>query len=203
MFLSIDRLPERGTGRPDAVSSCRTKLPRTRREFITLSYGCSFRRRDTVSSAVTPEKLPSPSGRGTGAFTAPSRRPPFSSWTYRLAYLAPANRCEDDVGLSSVNVVSHCVPVTPPVTLMAREPYPNTGPRRGDRSPEASAGLGAWPAILAETRRLQNYPRLAPSTPAVTLRRWLRTLSEERFERRFPNEFGLAQVGFDFIRSSQ
>ena len=45
---------------------------------------------------------------------------PYSG--YSLAYLAPANRNEDDVGLSSVSVVGPCVPVTPPYTLMAREP---------------------------------------------------------------------------------
>jgi len=42
-------------------------------------------------------------------------------------------------------------------------------------SSHASAGTGAWHPPEAETRHLPNSTRLAPPSPSVALRRWLRT----------------------------
>jgi hypothetical protein len=47
----------------------------------------------------------------------------------------------------------------------------------------ASAGLGAWHTVWAESCSLPNYPCLAPSSSRVAVRRWLRS-SRERVRAR-------------------
>jgi len=61
----------------------------------------------------------------------------------------------------------------------------------------ASAGLGAWHTVRAETWPLPNYPCLAPSSPPITGRRWLRTSPRGEFEQGFPHGYGPARVGLD------
>jgi len=57
-------------------------------------------------------------------------------------------------------------PQPPTVTCAAERIRPD--------SPNASAGLGAWHTVSAESWPLPNYPCLAPSSPPVAGRRWLR-----------------------------
>jgi hypothetical protein len=60
---------------------------------------------------------------------------------------------------------------------------------------KASAGLGAWPTDPAESWHLPSYPCLAPPSPSVAGRCWLRSLPGGRFEHGFPHRDGPARVG--------
>ena len=102
------------------------------------------------------------------------------------------------MGLSPVSVVSHCEQVTPPNTPWvrgnSRDAFP-VAPSLGGSSPDASARLGAWHTPLSRKRPLPICPCLAPSSPSVAGRRWLRSPPCGEFEQGFLDRHGPAQVG--------
>jgi len=101
------------------------------------------------------------------------------------------------VGLSPVSVDDHCVQARPPLTEPAQNNNRSASSWRTaatGRQPQGFQGLGTWPADPAETWPLPNYLRLAPSSPPIAERRWLRTSPVGEFERRFPYGYGPARV---------
>ena len=118
---------------------------------------------------------------------------------FRIAYGSglPGLR-RDGVGLSPVSVVSRCTQARPPVAWSVRSVEPSHGAARGRGRflfREASAGLGAWPTDPAETRPLPSYSCLAPPSPSIAGRCWLRRLPVGSFEQAFPHGDGPARVG--------
>jgi hypothetical protein len=114
------------------------------------------------------------------------------------------------VGLSPVSVAGHCAQVKPRSTRRAAVRN-RISDRRRIRS-RASAGTGASPHLQAKKRLPSNHPHLAPSPPLIAERRWRRTppplrppkgglIGPGEFERGFPNRYGPARVGLDFIRN--
>jgi hypothetical protein len=83
--------------------------------------GPSFR---NATSVATPEELPSFHEWDQASLSLHRISLTFRTVTYRLALLFPEGT--DEVGLSPVNVVSHFIQVTPPVTLIVHTPYPST-----------------------------------------------------------------------------
>jgi hypothetical protein len=78
----------------------------------------------------------------------------------------------------------HCEQVTPPNTSRAGGNSRDAFLRRPFEGPHTSARLGAWHHRAAGLRPLPLYPCLAPSSPLVAKRRWLRRSSCWRFRAR-------------------
>ncbi len=70
------------------------------------------------------------------------------------------------------------------------------------RTTYASVGMGTWHPSEAETRHLPDSTCLAPPSPLVTLRRWLRTPPFDEFEQVVLYGYGPAQVGLDQTATS-
>ena len=127
-FLSRGGFPERGTGRPDAVAIAELAFSMSGPELPSLSqtvlpFLASHSDETAVMTRVYSGRAAILSRERPGAFLVPSHPPLVSSWTYGLA-LPPPGRdpAADEVGLSPVNVVSHCVQAIPPATLLVPMP---------------------------------------------------------------------------------
>ncbi len=113
----------------------------------------------------------------------------------------------DEVGLSSVNVVNHCVQATPPDTLMVQPSYPSID---SQESWIGSQGFSRFRSLAHHPGRNATPPKPSslgpfiatgyPATLAAYPHRLLRSgcgrpLPLMEFEQRFPDEHGLARVG--------
>ena len=123
VFLNFGEFPERGTGRPVAVAIAELTISLSCTSCHYFHNGPSFRRVPTLWVSTTPEELPSlqEGGQAPSSFHRFRRsfRHGLIDWRY---YPDALGLTVDDAGLSPVNVVSHFVQATPPVTLMIHAP---------------------------------------------------------------------------------
>lgn len=188
-FLVPSRLPERGTGGDDMASHLGGLTFLMVRET-----GCSFRRsslschrptRSVDPDPLLPGELPSPKRRLSRrtsptpslprALSAEPYRPLLPGWRIPLS----AVPCRDDVGLSSVTVVSHFVQVMPSQTLLrpaVRNRVPRCGATFGGRqgfitvrSLARRTSRNATPPVLSLPGPF-NAPRCQATLAAYPLR---------------------------------
>jgi hypothetical protein len=135
--------------------------------------------RGSRRATATPGKLPSPNDR---TRRAPSRRRIARPLRRRLIGLVDpetnlAARAWNDVGLSPVSVISHCEQARPPYTpraggqnrdvLLQDSSLRNRLMLQHNLEPGTPHEAGLWPLPL--------HPCLAPPSPSIAGRRWLRT----------------------------
>ena len=149
--------------------------------------------RDYSGDAAIPEH-----GRQEDARVPPRNQDRFvvdlSAWVVRA-------RASERRGTFTGQCCCRCEQVTPPITPRAGGNSRDAFLRRplGEEEPNASARTGAWHHRAAGPRPLPLYPCLAPSSPVVATRRWLRSPPRGGFEQGILDGHGPAQVGLSLL----
>ena len=154
-FLTALRPPERGPGHSDkALRLGGLTVLMVRRRGVSFRWVSLSRPSPLLRESCRPQGETV----RVGLFHAAASARRFG-WALSAGITRPAAWVgRDDVGLSPVSVVSHCVQAMPPTTPAVRPSYPSTD-GRGCLS-RASASVGAWPPNRG---RIATPP--APSSP--------------------------------------
>ncbi len=187
MFLSGPDVLARGASGPCVGAARGANCPRDPVVSSSLTHGCLFH------LAATPRQLSSPKRGPLGPFLAPPPDPAVSaSLSDGVAPATPGTAWDShrSAWTAIVSRRNHQPPcrVTTTSRVACRER------RQRDTAvlrPAKGRGTSTW----AETWLLPNCPGLAPPSPGVTVRCWLHTLPQGRFEPGFPHGHGPARVG--------